>query len=769
MSTLSSQYFSVLKAMVLGEKGYQFATKAEQAAAKEARKKAKDAGQPIPKEKPGTLLKNLSIDEAMEKLRQKMEDDGPDRNHFPEALEEFRKKRAVMGGSPENFHPSYEKNPEEMQRRYDYSAQCREALLKCFETRIKQYQRWDQIAQGLPDIEPGAGPHRWIERLLRLDDTPESRFHNERIVMLSALVDGKIDERAFKDQRYQAYRDAGKSRSEARRLAQEEFESPGDCLLEVMQNRINETNEKMPQIKTAITDILNGTAQDLDAAYRVVEDDGIYLMMNATNAVSDIQNSIKNFAARQDVIRKQAKEWETVGMTVQTAQEFAEEVANPHYAYLDPQEMRKANIGFLNLDKDDPLGFYVAAYGTTIGKAENYGMEPTLNKYGFQESANENRESSDLLVYHQKGKALIFPVENTEWKNGQLWFNVNEKAPGRLVDKDLTQELENYLAEYNKLGVNAASPMAAVGNALAALKGAQLGDDPTDEVHSSFTKKFSDLKKASEAYLAANEANPQMQKLAKNLKAFADVKLNQLADVRSHQNLVMMDEAVRDNAQADAARTERVMFDVEFEAEFQEATGAPRRYKETGKKSRSGMANQKIDDFIKDKWKGYVTEKTAAKQRNKDGTYKTIDDFATENDGTCKQILAAQVVQSLVVNEKNLFPNAEDQRVMQEYVISGKLNNLVQMVWNSESFCDQVRCLDLSNRADAEKLMQDGMPKQVAKDIMKNFLDAKRQNQPVNRNPQNAVNNNGPVLNNGNGQNGPVLNNGNRPKVKLPG
>lgn len=122
-----------------------------------------------------------------------------------------------------------------------------------------------------------------------------------------------------------------------------------------------------------------------------------------------------------------------------------------------------------------------------------------------------------------------------------------------------------------------------------------------------------------------------------------------------------------------------------------------------------------------------------------------------------------------MVNEKNLFPKAEDQRVMQEYVISGKLDNLVQMVWNSESFCDQVRCLDLSNRADAEKLMQDGMPKQVAKDIMKNFLDAKRQNQPVNRNPQNAVNNNGPVLNNGNGQNGPVLNNGNRPKVKLPG
>ncbi len=691
-----------------------------------------------------------------------MEDDGPDRNHFPEALAEFRKKKSVMGSSPENFHPSYEKNPQEMQRRYDYSTRCRESLLKCFETRIKQYQLWDQLAQELP-VQSDAGPHRWVERLLRLDNTPESRFHNERIVMLSALVDGKVDERAFKDQRYRAYRGAGKSRSEARRLTQEEFENPGGCLLEAMQNRINETNAKMPQIKTAITNILNGTAPDLDAAYRVIEDDGIYLMMNAANAVRDVENGIKNFAARQDDIKKQVSKWDKVGMTVQTAQEFAEDVANPHYAYLDPLEMQKANMGYLNLSKDDPLAIYMSGFRSTMGKAENYGMESTLNKYGFVESASENMESSDIMLYHQNGKALIFPVESTEWKDGQFQINVNEKAPGRLVDKDLTQELENYLAEYNKLGVNAASPMAAVGNALAALKGAQLGDDPTDEVHSSFTKKFSDLKKASEAYLAVNEANPQMAKLAKNLKAFADVKLNQLADVRSHQNLVMMDEAVRDNARADAERTKDAMDKV------REEPVEPRRYKETGKKSRSGMANQKIDDFIKDKWKGYVTEKAAAKQRNADGTRKTIDDFATENDGTCKQILAAQVVQSLVVNEKNLFPKAEDQRVMQEYVISGKLDNLVQMVWNSESFCDQVRCLDLSNRADAEKLMQDGMPKQVAKDIMKNFLDAKRQNQPANRNPQNAVNNNGPVLNNGNGQNGPVLNNGNRPKVKLPG
>ncbi len=752
MSTLSMYYFNVLKNMIMGNDGYQFATKAEEAAATEAKKKAKAEGRQPPKGKPGTLLKNLPLDEAMKKLRQKMEDDGPDRNHFPEALEEFRKKKSVMGSSPENFHPSYEKNPQEMQRRYDYSLRCRESMLKCFETRIKQYQLWDQLAQELP-VQSDAGPHRWVERLLRLDTTPESRFHNERIVMLSALVDGKVDERAFKDQRYRAYRGAGKSRSEASRLTQEEFENPGGCLLEAMQNRINETNARMPQIKTAITNILNGTAPDLDAAYRVIEDDGIYLMMNAANAVRDVENGIKNFAARQDDIKKQVSKWDKIGMTVQTAQEFAEDVANPHYAYLDPLEMQKANMGYLNLPKDDPLAIYMSGFRSTMGKAENYGMESTLNKYGFVESASENMESSDIMLYHQNGKALIFPVESTEWKDGQFQINVNEKAPGRLVDKNLNQDMAHYQAEFDKLGVNAQSPMAGIGSALAALKGVQLGDNPTEEVHSSFTKKFSDLKKASEAYLAANEANPQMQKFAKNLKAFADVKLNQLADVRSHQNLVMMSEAVINNARRDSERTAEAM-DVARKEPVE-----PRRYKQTGKKSRSGMANQKIEEYIKDKWKSYVTEKAAAKQG------KGIYAFEAENDAVCKQVLAAQVVQSLVVNEKNLFPNVEDQRVMQEYVISGKLGNLVQMVWNSESFCDQVRCLDLSNRADAEKLMRDGMPKQVAKDIMKNVLQAKRQNQPVNGNPQNAANNNAPVRNN---QNGSALNRNNQPKVIIP-
>ena len=766
MSTLCMHYFGILRAMVLGDNGYQFVTKAEEAAYKAAKEKAKaekkqaPAGKAAgdaakaekkqqPVKKPGRLLKNLPLDEAMKMLSQKLEDDGPDRDHLPEALENFRKVKALVGISPENFHPSYENNVKEMQRRFDYSKQCREALLKCLETRVKQYQRWDQIVEGLQGIQPDAGSHRWRERLLRLDDTPESRLHNERIVMLSALLDGKISERAFKDQRYQAYRGAGKSRKEARRLAQEEYESPADCLLEALQNRINETIGKMPQIKTAVTDILNGKAQNLDEAYRVAEDDGIYLMMNVNDALQELQGRLKNFEARKDGIKKQIKEWETIGCTVQATQEFAEDVANPYYSFLDPLEMHKASIGYLNLDQtEDPLGVYMTTFRTNIVKAETFCMGPTLNQYGFEESSNENPEN-DLMVYHKDGKALIFPLKSTEWKDGQLQFNVDENAPGRLVDKNLRQDMAHYQEEFDKLNIDARPPMAAVGSALTALKDAQLGDNPAEEVYFDFTKKFTDLKKASEACITAHEVSPQQIRLAKDLKSFADTKLQQLADVRSHQSLVMMKEAVKDNIRADGNRTASAMNDVEFDAEFRAATAAPRQYAQSGKRSRSGMANQKIDEYIKSKWESYVTEKAAAEK------HKDIDDFAAENDGICKRVLAARVVQSLMANETKMFPSEKDQRVMQEYVINGKLDNLVHMVWNSESFCDQVRCLDLSNRADAEKLMKDGIPKLVAKDITKNFLQTKRQNQPENVPPQNAANNDAPVVRNN--RNGPVL------------
>ena len=65
---------------------------------------------------------------------------------------------------------------------------------------------------------------------------------------------------------------------------------------------------------------------------------------------------------------------------------------------------------------------------------------------------------------------------------------------------------------------------------------------------------------------------------------------------------------------------------------------------------------------------------------------------------------------------------------MQEYIVDGKLDKLVHMVWKSESFCDQIRCLDLSNREDAQAQIDAGLPRQVAKDIMKNFLENQREN-----------------------------------------
>ena len=741
MSTLNIKYLTILKSMVVEPDGYYLMSQAE--------KEARDEGRMPPPDAQGELLKELPLAEGMKKLKQIIREDGPDRDHLPEALEAFRTRKAAEGGGePRDYNPGY--SVEEMQRRYDYSGQCREALLGCYERRIQQYLRWNEVAgQVLGMDADGKTPrktntHRWMERLIRMDDTAESRRHNEKLVTLAAMVNGDIDQEQFREKRYQAHLAETNSQEEARRLAQEECDKgAADALLELLAERIEETKNKLPQINAAIDSIVKGTAENLEQAYQLVEDDGIYLMMNGTDCLSDLttgtQRPLKNYKTQPDAELKRAKEWEAIGCVVSTSQELVEDIAAPHYAYLDPLELRKANIRMVEHEWGEAIGEHMDAYSTIMLKLETYAMGPTLAQYGFVESPNQY-ERNDFMVYRQNGQSLIFEVEDVSWQDGRLQMQVNQQVPGRLVDKNLEQELKGFLDTYDQVEEGELSLFAALGEGLKSLEGKKLGDDPEREQLQDFTEKFQRLKRAAEVYLASEAEKKKQQakqpgeakkpefvvaeekkraRLARNLKSFAEKKLKQLVDVKGHQGLMLQAEIARDNARQDGIRTQWAMFDVQFNAAFQ----AENRINEgPGDYARPIMAGNRIDEYINKKWEEYVTEEQAQ------GQGKDIEDFEATNDQVCKRVLAGHVVKALVLNEEQLFASDEDQRIMQEYIVDGKLDKLVHMVWKSESFCDQIRCLDLSNREDAQAQIDAGLPRQVAKDIMKNFLENQREN-----------------------------------------
>ena len=97
-----------------------------------------------------------------------------------------------------------------------------------------------------------------------------------------------------------------------------------------------------------------------------------------------------------------------------------------------------------------------------------------------------------------------------------------------------------------------------------------------------------------------------------------------------------------------------------------------------------------------------------------------------------KIVLACSVVEQLMKLEGS-FQNEED-RTIQNLVNAGKVTEIIGLVERSQSFGDEIRPLDLSD-GNADHLAtyitggenQKSVPKQVAKDIMKSYLDRQRQ------------------------------------------
>ena len=93
------------------------------------------------------------------------------------------------------------------------------------------------------------------------------------------------------------------------------------------------------------------------------------------------------------------------------------------------------------------------------------------------------------------------------------------------------------------------------------------------------------------------------------------------------------------------------------------------------------------------------------------------------------------MVKELLYSEEKMFPDPEDRRMLRQLASSRKVDTLVHMVRESESFFENVRALDLSDPDERDKLLRDGVHKQVANDILNTVI---RQHKAANSQPQQA-------------------------------
>ena len=687
------------------------------------------------------FFSNLTSEEALKKLDIIVEQQWPDENALPQRLSDFRKIKSPTDEQPADLKTRFDQHPEEMKQRLKHSKLCYQAMRPILKRDAEKRRLWDELEQSIPKFDQNGKPRKRLQTfriaslLMETDGTKESKNFNDKVASLLAVASGTITWDEYEEHRRKSGIEAGMSEEAAKAAAKLERDYGMDALADIYKERVNKSYAKMEQAREAGGMIVSGKETDvqkLTDAYELLHEDGFELMFIGTSAYGVFMRSANNYAQRKEALDKEAQDIENLSTELKPIRGLAEEIISPYYSYLDAAELYDIHLMSVS---DPALNEYTMTATTEIYQGAQENARPTLEKYGFPDQL-EAISTSRMLVYKkpvegEPAEYLLIGVDDLGLEKG-FRMKLNEHVPGRYVDDGLDQDMQRLLEQYQKAaGREPTGAFAAVGAALNDLRGDHLGEKAEATNHNRIEKKFRALQKAAADYLAADDdfvivGDEARSDLAKAVKEFADKKLGQLDLVDRHIYTVQQQEAREAREKETYQTASQTIFTGELDAAMAAERGEA---KDEQFQEFSAAGNikfyidAKLDNYtsidytlIDAKLNKYASPKEAAAARKK------IEDAEAKNDRLSKDIVAANVVQELLNFEEKLFPDPENRSMLRQLASSRKVDTLVHMVRESESFFENVRSLDLSAPDARDKLLQDSVHKQVAKDIMKTVL-----------------------------------------------
>lgn len=699
------------------------------------------------------VFSGLSPEEALKKLDIIVEQQWPDENALPQRLAEFRKMKSPTKEQPKDLKTRFDQHPEEMKQRLSYSKLCYQAMRPILKRDAEKAKLWDELEKSIPEFDQNGKRRNPIQTLriasllMETDGTKESRNFNDKIASLLAVASGTIDWDEYEEHRRKSGIEAGMSEEAAKMAANLERKYGMDALADIYKERVNKSYAKIEQAREAGGMLVSGKETDvqkLTNAYELLHEEGFELMFLGTSAYGVFMRSANNYAQRQEAIDQEAKDIESRSTELKPIRGLAEEIISPYYSYLDAAELY--DIHLMSIINDPVLNSYTMETTTEVFQGAQENARPTLEKYGFPDHL-EDTATSRMLVYKKSveggpAEYLLIGVDDLGLEKG-FRMKLNEHVPGRYVDDGLDQDMKGLLEQYQAAaGKNPSDAFTAVGAALNGLNGDRLGEKAEVEDRDRIGKKLRGLQKAAADYLAAGDdfvivGDEACSALAKAVKEFADKKLEQLDLVERHMR-TMQQQAAKEEWEKDTyQRGAQTVFAGELDAAM-----AAERGEAKDEQYQEFWAEGNIDSYIHVKEnectlpgstaarKLYIGAKldkyTSPEDTAAAAARKSIGKLEAKNDSLNKDIVAANVVRELLNFEEKLFPDPKNRSMLRQLASSRKVDTLVHMVRESESFFENVRSLDLSAPDARDKLLQDGVHKQVAKDIMKTVLKQQR-------------------------------------------
>ena len=683
-----------------------------------------------------------------------------------------------------NFEPRLKGQNKEMLRRQAYSERCRNVLMEYAQRQVEQFQQWDAAVNRLNlGKNKEVDPLRWMSRLIKTDGSAASAAFNDKVVAMAALGQGVITMDEFRKCRKEAYeRDNNVPKNEIDTLVDADCKKGVEGLLDILDEKIAEGKSKAPEIKAAAKQVLSGNLNDqqLKAAFDVIESDASYLMYNAVNTMHDLG---QNFAVKipEEKLANRSKQWEGDSTVPLAYQAMAEQVANPYYAILDPQELYENQIySFVNPNgqntRDDLATLFSQGVANGALTVVEYEVDQQLGKYGFSHNdVNVMLAGQDYSVYQKDGRTMVIAAVPPCQENN-FEATILENVPGRIM-KSFAAEIDAKREKCAGVDTGASSgQFRDMKRKLNALQGKRLDESPNLDQVDGLMEQLTALEKATQVYLDKKNRqrkngkgkNPYEQDrmdFAAELQKFTKEKLTHLRYVQSHLFAQV-------SLEMDGARTAK---DVEPKENLgpqeDKFVGRPgtKPYVENPDPKKKKKAVEKfvfegeddlaVDEYVKTfrtRYDEVGKQLTGANEADKWDAQIDVAAMLQSNqemmlDQLGKKYMAGAVVKELLAMEQKLSGENGPLGPLQQLADGKKTGELVAMVWNSDSFIDKVRAQDFSDPAEMTRQEDANTPKQVAKEIMRNYLSHQR-----NANAQQKIEQqNAPVNGLGNKNNGP--------------
>ncbi len=467
----------------------------------------------------------MSREQAAAEARQAYDNMGPVNvpNPTGEQLQEaLRRDIAPVQRMYRDFQPTLLDKPEVMQRRFEYSKKCRDALTKLAAEDAERDIIFEQTADrlfsdtfGKENVRERVSARRWMWQLIDNSNTPEATAHNEEVVSLVMLAESSSSNdiergrKTFRQMRYDHYIKTGMAEAQAAEKADYELEHGVERLMELTLQAADREKIGKEEADRARDAILSGEAENmpggLEAAYRKIINPSSAIGWNILNITHDF----KDFGMEipDDVYDAKFRPYVENSSTTHNA--IIQQVANPFYAIFDGAEL--VNAGGLQLGPRKGESFHYSAImdfgsdgATGLSQTRIDTMAQSLNRFALnpkQDVALLDKANNINIFSNERGRTVIMQANNINIDNG-FHMDIRSDIPGCLINDGLEKKLRTFKENSvrNDKLFRSSGQYRDMKRALNRLAETKLPDDPTEQQVKEFAEKVKAVQDAAKAY-----------------------------------------------------------------------------------------------------------------------------------------------------------------------------------------------------------------------------------------------------------------------------